>query len=260
VVVSSPAAFALAVAGHPFGQFRFEPAELRRAARSLPHAGLLVVGEPHGVRETPNVLYRLASALGTRALGLEWSHEELEEPLQAFMRAGSFDFERLWALPAEAEFFCGDGRVAAGHFALLLRLRREGRLDQVIAFDRLDPDSGSDDPERRAHDRERDLAARLIAVWDRRLPLLVLTGAFHAQLDAPEGEPMAGHLARELAGLQPAMLDYASGRCWSRGLHDVSGPMPDAPITLRVPVATPAVVPGPPAAATTDRRRTAGRR
>jgi hypothetical protein len=42
------------------------------------------------------------------------------------------------------------------------------------------------------------------------------------------------------------MLDYASGYCWSRGeLHDVSGPVPDAPTILRLPAATPAVVPGP---------------
>jgi hypothetical protein len=42
------------------------------------------------------------------------------------------------------------------------------------------------------------------------------------------------------------MLDYERGCCWSRGeLHDVSGPMPKAPITLTVPEATPALVPGP---------------
>jgi hypothetical protein len=58
---------------------------------------------------------------------------------------------------------------------------------------------------------------------------------------------MAAYLARELPGLQPAMLDYASGCSWSRGeLHDVSGPMPDAPIHLRLKEATPAVVPGRP--------------
>ena len=64
---------------------------------------------------------------------------------------------------------------------------------------------------------------------------------------APEqGLPMAGYLARELPGLSPAMLQYAGGRCWSRGeLHDVSGPMPEAPIVIRLGEATPAVVPGP---------------
>lgn len=63
------------------------------------------------MRETPSVLYALASALGTRAVALEWSHEEMEAPLQEFLCSGSFDFDRLWSFPASAEFFCGDGRA-----------------------------------------------------------------------------------------------------------------------------------------------------
>jgi hypothetical protein len=242
MVVSSPAEFAAAVAEHPFADFAFEPEMLARAARTLVDTGLFVVGEPHGVRETPSVLYALASVLGTRALALEWSHEEMDEPVQTFLRSGSFDFEQLWTLPASAEFFCGDGRIAAGQFALLQRLHLERRLDQVIVFDRLDPEPPPDDWQV----RDREMAARILAEWDRRLPLLVLTGAFHAQLDAAEGATMAAHLVRELAELQPAMLDYASGQCWSRGeLHDASAPMPDAPIKLQAPKATPAIVPSP---------------
>ncbi len=244
MVVSSSSAFAVAVAAHPFADFPFEPELLARAAASTAEAGLLVVGEPHGVRETPSVVYALAVALGTRAVAFEWSHEEMEAPVQAFLRSGSFDFEALWSLPSSSEFFCGDGRITAGHFALLQRLHREGRLDQVIVFDRLEPESPQD-RETQVRLREREMAARLLAEWDRSRPFLVLAGAFHAQLEAAEGEPMAAYLARALNGLQPAMLQYATGHCWSRGeLHGVSGPMPDAPIRLRLDVATPAVVPG----------------
>lgn len=243
MVVSSPADFAAAVAEHPFGEFAFGSEQIVKAASSVADGGLLVVGELHGVRENASVLYALVSALGTRALAFEWSHEEMEVPLQTFLRSGAFDFERLWGLPASAEFFCGDGRITAGHFALLQRLRDEGRLDQLIAFDRLDPEP----PPEGWEARDREMAVRLLAEWDRQLPLLVLTGAFHAQLDTAEGETMAAHLARELTGLQPAMLDYASGHCWSRGeLHDASGGVPRAPIKLRLENATPAVVPGPP--------------
>jgi len=113
----------------------------------------------------------------------------------------------------------------------------------VIVFDRLDPKP----PvawNAQAKVREREMAARLLAEWDRRFPLLVVAGAFHAQLEAPDGEPMAVHLARDLVGLQPAMLDYAAGHCWSRNeLHEVSGEMPHAPIVFRLEEATPAVVP-----------------
>jgi hypothetical protein len=164
MVVSSPAEFAAAVAEHPFADFAFEPEMLARAARTLVDTGLFVVGEPHGVRETPSVLYALASVLGTRALALEWSHEEMDEPVQTFLRSGSFDFEQLWTLPASAEFFCGDGRIAAGQFALLQRLHLERRLDQVIVFDRLDPEPPPDDWQV----RDREMAARILAEWDRR--------------------------------------------------------------------------------------------
>lgn len=246
MIVSSASRFAAAVAEHPFPAFELEPATLARAASSLAATGLLVVGEPHGARETPSVLYTLAVALRTRAVAFEWSHEEMDEPVRRFLRDGRFDFGRLWSLPASSEFFCGDGRIAAGHFALLQRLRSEGRLDQVIAFDRLDREP-PEDWAAQVRIREPELAARLVAERDRRLPLLVLTGAFHAQLQAAEGDPMAAYLARELEGLQPAMLDYANGSCWSRDrLHDVSGPMPDAPIVFQVGQATPAVVPAPP--------------
>ena len=112
----------------------------------------------------------------------------------------------------------------------------------MIAFDRLDPEPPTDDWQV----RDREMAERLLAEWDQRLPLLVITGGFHAQLDATEGETMAAHLARELPGVQPAMLDYTSGHCWSRGeLHDVSGPVPNAATILRLQEATPAVDPGP---------------
>lgn len=104
MVVRSPAEFAAAVDAHPFGDFVFEPEMLSAAAACVAKAGLLVVGEPHGVRETPSVLYALTSALGTRAVALEWSHEEMEAPLQELLRSGSFDFDRLWSFPASAEF------------------------------------------------------------------------------------------------------------------------------------------------------------
>jgi hypothetical protein len=244
VVVSSPSRFAAAVAAHPFPAYELDATALERASRSLADTGLLIVGEQHGIRETPSVLYSLASALGTRAVAFEWSHEEMDPAVGIFLRDGSFDFERLWTLPATSEFFCGDGRITAGHFALLQRLHAEGRLDQAIAFDRLDPAPPRDWAEH-IRIREPEMAARLLSEWKRDLPLLVLTGAFHAQLEAAEGEPMAAHLARELPGLAPAMLDYESGFGWSRGkLYDASGPMPDAPISLRVGRATPAVIPG----------------
>jgi hypothetical protein len=237
VVAESPAASSAAVHAHRLDGARLDAGAVARARFALGAAGLLVVGEAHGVRETPNVLYALGRTLGTRAVAFEWSHEEMDAPMQAFVRNGSFDFDRLWSLPASAELFCGDGRITAGHFALLRRLRDEGRLGQAIVFDRLDPSPPPVEP--RA--RERELADRLLSEWDESLPLLVLTGAGHARLDG--AETMASWVARRRPGLEPAMIEYERGQGWFHGLYDLSEPMPPAAIRVRMPEGTPAVVP-----------------
>jgi hypothetical protein len=206
--------FERAIREYAFDEVALDPDALAAARETLRATGLLVVGEPHGVLQTPAVVYALICALGIRAVAFEWSHEELD------------DLDRLWTLPATAEAFCGDGRVTAGHFALLERTR----LDQVIAFDRLDATPPAS-WEEHVRVREPELAARLLAEWDRQLPLLVLTGAFHAQLTSADGVPMAAFLARDLPGLQPAMLAY-------RGIE-----MPPAPIVFNLPTAQPAVTP-----------------
>ncbi len=241
MVVSSPAEFADAVHAYRFGDVRLDRTVVEAAERALADAGLMLVGEPHGVHETPAVLYALITALGLRAVAFEWSHDELDGLVRRSLATGFFDLQDYWALPASSEFFAGDGRITAGHFALLERLRSEDLLDQLILYDRLDPD-----PVPAWHVRDREMAERLLATWDDRHPLLVLTGAFHAQT-APlvDGEPMGWHLANARPGVEAAMLDYAAGACWSRGTtHDVSGPMPPAEITLALSPATAADVPG----------------
>ena len=144
MVASTPEAFATAVTAYRFGDVSLDSAMVRRATHALAASGLLLVGEPHGVSETPAVLYEIAVALGSRAIALEWSHDELDELATAFLDEGSSVFERFWSLPGESEFFAGDGRITAGHFALLGRLRAEGRLEQLVLFDRLDPDPPAD--------------------------------------------------------------------------------------------------------------------
>ena len=72
--LTSPAAFAAAVDGYRFDDVQFDQHALARLERSLAGSGIVLVGEPHGVRETPAVLHALAQALGIRPLAFEWSH------------------------------------------------------------------------------------------------------------------------------------------------------------------------------------------
>jgi hypothetical protein len=232
VVVTTASEFRTAVRVYRFDSFSLDADAIDAARATVDEAGLIVVGEPHGMYETPAVVYSLAVSLGTRALAFEWSHEEMDEPVQDFVRSGSFDFERLWRLPSSAEFFCGDGRITTGHFALLQRLSAEGRLEQVIAFDRLDPVPHPED----WRIRDREMAERLLAEWQPSAPLMVVTGAFHAAMQPhleAEGATTTALMARERSGLVSAVLQY-----------DNSAPMPSAPITFRLPEGTPACVPG----------------
>ncbi|MFD2348486.1 hypothetical protein ACFSTC_02455 [Nonomuraea ferruginea] len=90
-----------------------EEAALARARRSLMETGLLLLGEMPGVRENPLVILRLMDALGLGSLALDW-HGGLTMELYTYLRHGT---------PLEsAHWWVGDGRVTAGHLAVLRRL------------------------------------------------------------------------------------------------------------------------------------------
>jgi hypothetical protein len=131
-IAPTPAAFRSAVEAYAFGEARVD----------VTKRDLLLVGDAHGVHASrePAVLHEIARGLGARALAFEWSHDELGNVVEEFLATGTFDLEAVWALPPGAEAFGGDGRFTAGHVALVERLHREGTLEQVIPFDRLDPD------------------------------------------------------------------------------------------------------------------------
>jgi hypothetical protein len=208
---STPAAFRAAIDAY----------ELDAPPVAVPAQSLLLIGEAHGASSRmPAVLDRIAHALGATAFAFEWSHEELDPLLTALTATGVFDLDALWALPPDSEVFSGDGRFTAGHVALLERLWRTGRLAQVIAVDRLDPD-----PRVSWRERDRDMAARLLEQWDVSQRLLAVVGAAHA-VRSP------GTMA-QLLGVDGAMFDYGS----PLGL-------PAAALTFSVPASSAAVVPG----------------
>src|SRR6516225_2687596 len=87
-----------------------EPTALTAAQRSLKESGLLLLGEVHGVRENPMIALALMSELNMTGLALEWP-SELAPLVSAFLADGRLpDNPMLWG---------GDGRLTAGHLALL---------------------------------------------------------------------------------------------------------------------------------------------
>lgn len=214
------AAFEAAVDVYDLEAVRLDEARLAPLREALAASeGLLLLGESHGVEQTPAVLQALIRALGLRGLALEWSKDELGDVV-----AGGF--ESLWDLPSDAEVFSGDGRFTAGHVALLRSLE----LDQLVLLDRV----GSSGEERSLELGDRLLAARRPGV-----PLLAVLGASHA---VPTGRTAASRLVPAVPGLRPVLLSWCGGRCWFHGERDLRG-LPELPDALRLPPARPATVP-----------------
>src|SRR6516165_9480495 len=102
-----------------------EPAAAAVAQRSLDDSGLLLLGEIHGARENPLLARALMQAFGITRLALEWD-EDLAPVIEAFLATGTLaDHWLLWL---------GDGRITAGHLAVLADRAAAGPLE-VILFD-----------------------------------------------------------------------------------------------------------------------------
>jgi hypothetical protein len=189
----------------------FEPVELDLELPELGRPDLLVVGEPHGAEQTPNVLLTLMRQLGLRGLALEWPEDELA-PIGA-------DPARLGELPPEAEALSGDGRVTAGLFALIRELRPEPLLLLDLRGEHGD-------------DRSSWLLERLLALHDQAVPTLALVGGIHAFRMHEEG-------------LDSVLLDYQGGAVFHHGVVPLEPPPAELDLPrLALEPARPARVPG----------------
>jgi len=123
--LASVAAFAQAVADFPVSDagLVLEPAARAAAERSAGESGLLLLGEVHGLRENPLLIRALLQALGLTGLVLEWP-AELAPVVRAFLAGGELaDHPLLWS---------GDGRITAGHLAVLRERAAAGPLQLTL--------------------------------------------------------------------------------------------------------------------------------
>jgi hypothetical protein len=236
--------FAAAVAAFRLDELELETDEdtARELEESLARTNLLLLGETHGATETPAALYALARRFGLRGLALEWD-EALRPLLDRYLRAGELDLER-----PPPELLGGDGRITAGHFALLRRLAAEGRLDSLVLFN---ADGATFD------ERDSAMAASLLAGRSPETPTLAVAGKAHTSLRRHEwGLPLGAHVAAAVPGVASVELRFLNGACFNLAVK----PLPDRPATrpgaaaalvrahdgaivLELPRASPAAVP-----------------
>jgi hypothetical protein len=100
-----------------------EPSAEAAARRSLDQSGLLLLGEVYGVKENPLIIRALMQAFGLSGLALEWPGD-LAAVISAFTAGSALaDHPLLWL---------GDGRITAGHLAVLRERARAGHLELAL--------------------------------------------------------------------------------------------------------------------------------
>jgi len=177
-----------------------EPAAAAAARQSLDDSGLLLVGEMHGARENPLLARALMRAFGITRLALEWD-EDLAPGIEAFLATGTLaDHWLLWS---------GDGRITAGHLAVLAERATAGPLE-VILFD------GAIGPEWDWSDCDKAMARRLLAAAPAGTRTLAVAGNAHTPTSPIElGIPMGASVAEQRPGIREIRISYGGGRFYN---------------------------------------------
>ncbi len=222
-----------------------EPAARAAARESVQEAGLLLLGEVHGVRENPLLIRALLLAFGLEGLALEW-HRDLAPVIGGFLAGQPLaDHPLLWL---------GDGRITAGHLAVLRERTAAGPL-ALAMFDGT-ADAGWDWSR---HDAA--MAARVLAdaaagvLADAAAGTLVVAGNAHTPVRRTRlGVPMGAVLAQDRPGVREIRVRYGRGHFYNstprrirRRLrpwrHRARLHLRGGTLLLDLPAATEAVVP-----------------
>ncbi|MFG1707484.1 hypothetical protein ACFLIM_30210 [Nonomuraea sp. M3C6] len=167
-----------------------EAAALDRARRSIEESGLLLLGEVHGVRENPLVVLGLMRALGLASLALEWP-ADLQPHLDLYLAEGAGLDHPMWWL--------GDGRVTAGHLAVLGAIA--GLTVTLFDGGMFTGDWSQ---------RDALMAQRVLAAHAE--PALVVAGNAHTPTAPTDlGLPMGACLASARPSVESVRIDYGTG-------------------------------------------------
>lgn len=187
----------------------FDEDASNRLVASLDTTKLFIVGEMHGVKENPDVIYTLFKKFGFRQLALEWE-PGLRVVAEQYLETGEIDFDAIEESP--------DGRITAGHFALLKKLKDEGLLEKLICFD----GSGESDWDARDANMAKNILGGLSDS-----STLVVAGNLHAKVepitfnDEPgEHHPMGERIKAHIPDVPSGKIEYLSGQYHNFGTQD----------------------------------------
>jgi hypothetical protein len=139
---------------------------------------------------------------------LEWSSREFGEFTQEFLDNDHLNFEAIKDSP--------DGRITAGHFALLKKLKEEDLLGEVILFD--ENTTGDTSWNERDLEMSQNLLNRLGEG-----KTLIIAGKLHAQFnpitesDDTIRHPMGEHIKNSLPNIPFGDIRYQKGQYHNLG-------------------------------------------
>ncbi len=205
-------AFVEAVKNIEIGEINteFDEKSVERLVSELGKAKLLLLGETHGVKENADIIYTLFKKFGFKKLALEWN-KKLREHVEKFLQTGELDFEAIKDSP--------DGRITAGHFALLKKLKDEGLLEALVCSDGETPYVDWD-----THDA--NMAKNILANLSDG-PTLVVAGKWHTKVtpvifegETKENHPMGENVKKLIPAVPSGKIEYLTGQFHNYGVKD----------------------------------------
>ncbi len=131
---------------------------------------VFALGEIHGVKENPAIVYTLLKKFKFRQIGIEWD-KNMERVVELFRTENVLDFTSIMNS-------C-DGRITAGYFNMLKKVKAEGLVDSIFFFD--DKDSWAR--------RDEVMAQEIIGHTAEDIPTIIVAGNAHTSLqDIREGD------------------------------------------------------------------------
>ena len=188
----------------------FDEKSVESLVTELGETKLLLLGETHGVKENADIIFTLFKKFGFKKLALEWD-KELQELTEKFLKTGELDFEAIKDSP--------DGRITAGHFALLKKLKDLGLLENFVCFDGEAPTSDWDT-------RDLKMAKKIIAnLADSKT--LVVAGNLHTQVvpitfenEKVEHHPMGENIKKQIPNVSSGGIKYLTGHFHNYGIRE----------------------------------------
>lgn len=194
---------------------------------SLQRTGLVLLGERHGTEQTPVLVDALITWFGLGGIALEWD-ADVRPWLDRWLTDGVL-VDPARGDPA-MQVWSGDGRLTAGHLAMLRQWAAAGLLINLVdATPVVRPRPGESEEEmarRWWSERDAVMADRVLAVTNAPGGWLVVAGDLHTRLTplpaddpvvAQIGIPMGVELAHRRPGLHSIECVYGPGRFYNLG-------------------------------------------